>query len=429
MIPVLRFILPALIPLLSLNAKTPNFLVIHADDLGWSDLACYGNPVHQTPHIDQLAAEGMLFTQAYAAAPACLPTRIAAIFGQYPARMQVTGQPSYFGDDQSERALLHPPFKTTASPGTPNLFRELENAGYDSHLLGKWNLTDDAKLYGIKHFAGNDETMVEEAVRLIRASTDKPFFIQVNLHWPHIPLKPYPDIQAKYQKLVEGTKYNADYAAIIEQIDTATGQILQALEDSGKANETLVIFLSDNGGFLGFSDQERVTFNEPLRDGKASLYEGGIRVPMIVRWPGHIKPGSRTNQVTIAHLDLYPTQLELAGISTKGRSLDGISLVDTLLKNKTVAYTTRFWHWPHYRRALGGLHASPSSAMRSGDWKLIHFYETGHHELFYLADDPGETTDLSQSHSRIAGKLAIELETWKREVGAQLPVPNPDYKQ
>jgi arylsulfatase A-like enzyme len=401
--------------------------VIHADDMGWSDLACYGHPVHQTPHIDQLAADGMLFTQAYAAAPVCLPTRAAAIFGLYPARLNVTGQPSYFDDDQSERALLHPPFRTTASPSTPNLFRDLENAGYETWLLGKWNLTDDAELYDIRHFPGKDEAIVKETIRILQSNPEKPLFLHVNFAWPHIPLKPYAETKAKYEGLLKGTPYNPDYAAITEQIDIATGQILDALDQSAMANNTLVIFLSDNGGFLGFSKEDRVAFNEPLRDGKASLYEGGIRVPMIVRWPGHIKPGSRTDQVTIAHLDLYPTQLELAGISLEGRELDGISLVDTLLKNKTVPSPNRFWHWPHYRRAFGGLHASPSSAIRSGDWKLIHFYETGHHELYNLADDPGETNDLSQTHSRVAGKLAIELETWKREVGAQLPIPNPEF--
>ena len=412
---------------LGLKAEPPNFLIIHVDDMGWSDLACYGNPVHKTPQIDRLAANGMLFTQAYAAAPICLPTRAAAIFGLYPARLHITGQPSYFEDNQSLRALLHPRFKSSAPPDTPNLFRDLEAAGYDCLLLGKWNLSDEAKLYDIRHLPGSDEAMIYEAIRYLKSKPSKPFFLHVNLHWPHIPLKPYPETKAKYEKLLSGTKYNPDYAAIIEQIDTVTGEILEALDATGKADNTVVIFLSDNGGFLGFSEEDRVAFNEPMRDGKASLYEGGIRVPMIVRWPGHIKPGSRTDQVTIAHLDLYPTQLELAGISLEGRELDGISFVDTLMKNKTVPSPTRFWHWPHYRRAFGGLHASPSSALRSGDWKLIHFYETGHHELYNLVDDPGETMDLGSTHSRTAGKLAIELENWKREVGAQLPIPNPEF--
>ena len=148
---------------------------------------------------------------------------------------------------------------------------------------------------------------------------------------------------------------------------------------------------------------------------------------MIVRWPGHIKAGSNTDQITISHLDLYPTLLELAAVSIENQKLDGVSLIDTLVRNKTVLSPDRFWHWPHYRRSFGGLNASPSSAIRSGDWKLIHFYETGTHELYNLADDPGETMDLSPSRSRLAGQLELKLETWKREVGAQLPIPNPIY--
>lgn len=420
---LLLFLLPSSLCL----SKTPNFLVIHTDDLGWSDLACYGHPVHQTPNIDRLAAEGMRFTQAYAASPICSPTRAAALFGQYPARLNITGQPSYFRDDQSERVLLHPPFKTTAPYDTPNLFTDLDSAGYHCYLLGKWGLTEKADLFGIRYFPGKDEAIMEEAVRYLKSASEKPFFLHINFAWPHIPLEPYPELKAKYEEKLEGSPFNPDYAAIIEQIDTATGHILRALEQSGKAEDTLVIFLSDNGSFLGFSEEERIAFNEPLRDGKASLYEGGIRVPLIVRWPGKIIPGSVTDQVTIAHLDLYPTQLELAGISFDAQSLDGISLVDTLLHDKTVPSPTRFWHWPHYRRAFGGLNASPSTAMRSGDWKLIHFYETGHHELYNLAEDPSETKDLSRTHPHVAGKLTIELETWKREVGAQLPIPNPEY--
>ena len=422
------FILPILWILSSILSAKPNFLVIHTDDLGWSDLACYGHPLHETPHIDQLAKEGALFTQAYAASPICLPSRVAGIFGQYPARLNTTGQPSYLKDDQSNRALLHPPFLTTVPPAIPNLFKELQAVGYDCMLLGKWNLTDEAERYGIDHLPGSNEVITSEAVRYLQTKRNQPFFLHVNFHWPHIPLNPYPDLQAKYQKLLgKHPQYNPDYAAIVEQIDTATGKILKALEGSGKAEDTLVIFFSDNGGFLGFSEAERVAFNEPLRDGKASLYEGGIRIPMIARWPGKIEPGQRPDQVTIAHLDLYSTQLELAGISTDGRPLDGISLADTLLSNKIVPSPTRYWHWPHYRRSFGGLNASPSTAMRSGDWKLVQFYETGHHELYNLAEDPGETEDVSRTYPHVAGKLAIEMESWKREAGAQLPIPNPNH--
>ena len=418
------FILLILWTLSSILSAKPNFLVIHTDDMGWADLACYGHPVHRTPNIDKLAKDGLLFSQAYAASPICLPSRVAGIFGQYPARLKITGQPSYFEDDQSNRALLHPSFHTTASPAIPNLFKDLQAVGYDCLLLGKWNLTDEAERYGIAHLPGSNEATTSEAVRYLQTKRNQPFFLHVNLHWPHIPLKPYPDIQAKYQKLLgKNSKYNPDYAAITEQIDTATGKILQALEDSGKAEDTLVIFFSDNGGFLGFSEADRVTFNEPLRDGKASLYEGGIRVPMIVRWPGKIEPGQRTDQVTIAHLDLYPTQLELAGISLGDRHLDGISLVDALLNRKTVPSPTRFWHWPHYRRAFGGLNASPSTAMRSGDWKLIHFYETGHHELYNLAEDPGETIDLSESHSKNGRQVSHR--TGNLEARSQRPTAHP----
>lgn len=414
---------------LSLQGNQPNILVIHLDDLGWADLACYGHPVHETPNIDQLATDGMRFTQAYAGSTTCTPTRVAALFGLYPARLNTTGQPSYLRDDQSERALLHPPFETTVPHDTPNLFTDLEQVGYDCYLLGKWGLTEKAKLFGIRHYPGKDKVIIEEAVRYLKAAPENPFFLHVNFAWPHIPLKPYPEIQVKYEKKLKGTKFNPDYAAIVEQIDTATGTILDALDASGKAEDTIVFFLSDNGGFLGFSEEERIAFNEPLRDGKASLYEGGIRVPMIVRWPEKIEAGSVSDQITIAHLDLYPTQLELAGLSIKGRLLDGISLADTLLKGEIVFSPTRFWHWPHYRRAFGGLHASPSSALRSGEWKLIHFYETGHRELYNLAKDPSETENLTKKNPYMTGKLAIELENWKREVGAQLPIPNPNYEQ
>lgn len=419
----------------------PNIIIILADDLGWSELGCYGNRkdgphFNETPNLDQLAAGGMRFTQAYATAPVCTPTRIALMTGQHPARVGITD----YLDAKDEKFL---------SPDYVTLNEQLKKAGYHSGLIGKWHLTGD---YGKKkgepmkhgwdevicsetgYIANGDYThpyffmpdveaktageyltdrLNGEAVDFIKRNQTKPFFLYVSHYAVHTKLVGKPEKVAKYQnKPGAGPRQNnPELAAMLESIDDGVGQIVNTINELGLSENTLILFTSDNGGELN------VTSNAPLRGGKSELYEGGIREPFIAYWPGQIRPGGVSEQV-INTLDIYPTLLELAAIKpTKGLILDGVSIAPVLKGDTNLSVRKLYWHYPlpkpHF---LGGRSAG---AIRSGDFKLIDYFDKPQVQLFNLAEDPGEHTDLADTLPAVRQRLLDELHAWRKTVSAQ----------
>ena len=424
-----------------LHPSTPNILVITVHDLGWADLGCYGNSFHQTPNLDRLALEGVRFTQAYSAAPICNPSRAAILTGLYPARYNLTGQPSY-KRDRPNRKLLHPAFETDLPKDTHTFGHDLRTAGYRcafSGVIGPGLRGESLSHYGFEELpaSGNREIAEVSKQFLLNHSTRiDPFYLQVNYQWVHTPLHSQKERIERFAARIDPTSpwKNPVYAAVLEELDESVGAILATVDALQLRKSTVVMFLSDHGGYLGFSEADRaefgqteaVTSNHPLREGKASLYEGGIRIPWIVRWPSQIKPGQRCHEL-VNQVDLYPTVLEISGLEPGPEDLDGIGLL-ALFKNSAHSLPSRtfFWHWPHYRRSRAGPEASPSSAVRSGDWKLIEFFEDGRTELYNLAADIGESQDRAQTDAKRRADLHAILKSWRISVDAQLPRHNPN---
>ena len=431
----------------------PNIIIILADDLGWRELGCYGNRndgsrFNETPNLDRLAREGMRFTQAYATAPVCTPTRIALMTGQHPARVGITD----YLDVKDEKFL---------SPEYVTLNEQLKQAGYHCGLIGKWHLTGDYALRRgepAKHgwdevicsetayIANGDyihpyffmpdvqaktegeyltDRLNQEAVDFIkrsqikenRSGLAKPFFLYLSHYAVHTKLAGKPDKVAKYrQKPGAGTRQNnPELAAMLESIDEGVGKIIDTLKELGLTENTLILFTSDNGG------ESNVTSNAPLRGGKSELYEGGIREPFIAHWPGTIKSGVVSEQV-VNTLDIYPTLLELAAKKPAANQiLDGISLAP-VLKGKTKLFPrTLYWHYPlpkpHF---LGGRSAG---AIRSGDFKLIEYFDTNQVQLFNLANDLSEQNDLSEKLPAKRRELINQLQAWRRKTLSTSLIP------
>jgi arylsulfatase A-like enzyme len=298
--------------------------------------------------------------------------------------------------------------------------------------FGKWGLDNTTESQGFVEAADPGASvdagkLTDLALDFVRRHARRPFFLYLNHHLVHVPLPPKvePERIERHRDRLRSTDKNPAYAAAVEKLDEEIGRVIEALGQQDLTRRTLFIFISDNGGFLG-TDTEMVTSNAPLREGKASLYEGGIRVPLIVRWPGTVAQGTICSDPVI-NLDLFPTLAEIVGgPAAKPRGSDGISLVATL-RGEPLAPRTLHWHFPHYRRSMAGIAASPSSAIRDGDWKLIHFYADDHIEVFNLARDPGESRDLAATQPAQARRLREKLDEWRRRVDAQPPRPNPAY--
>jgi uncharacterized sulfatase len=428
-----------------------NIVFILIDDLGWADLPSYGHPFHETPGIDRLAGEGMRFTDAYAACPVCSPTRASILSGQYPARLGVIDFIS--GHWRPFEKLRVPKNHTQFLPlEIITLAEALQAAGYTCGAFGKWHLGgrehfpdrqgfDEMLVHRGPHFdfkttpaleldpdAYTAETLTDYAERFIDTNRDKPFFLYLSHYAVHIPLQARVRLVEKYEKKSKppsGINHPV-YAAMIEHVDESVGRILDKLDALNLAGCTMVVFFSDNGGlkirFDGKGDV--VTTNSPLRDEKGTLYEGGIRVPLIVRWTGRVEPASVCT-TPVTSVDFYPTFLELAG---SGRSdqqtLDGRSLVP-LLKRQPSGLEDRaiYWHYPVYH------HSTPASAVRHGRWKLVEFFEDGRLELYDLANDVSEESDLAEKRSDKARELHDLLKKWRQSVQAPMPVMNPDFDQ
>lgn len=456
----------------TLAAAPPNILFILADDMGWSAPACYGSDLHETPNIDRLAAQGVRFTQAYSASPVCTPTRAAIMTGQHPARLNMT----IWHEAAVERLAgpgdmpLAPPVTETSLPLEQTTLAEvLHAAGYKTAHVGKWHLgTADrypetqgfdvnvgGTFYGApltywypykgERVSGNgvrefryvpglppgqegdylDDKLTDEALRLMEQmhASGKPFYLNMAYYSPHTPIEGKPALVEYYKaKIRAGMNHkNAAFAAMVQSLDENIGRLLEKLEALGIADNTLVVFYSDNGGFDEVRNGEQVANNAPLRSGKGSAYEGGIRVPLIVRWPGVTPEGGRCD-TPVTSMDFYPTILELLGdqAPVTDKVLDGVSL-GPVLRDPTASLGREDlqWHYPHYY-----FNTTPVSAFRHGDWKLVEYYEDGRQELYNLRDDMREAIDLSEVRPEIVKDLHQRLVAWRSEVQARLPEKN-----
>jgi arylsulfatase A-like enzyme len=438
-------------------AERPNVVFILADDLGWADLGCYGSTYHKTPNLDRLATESMRFTHGYAACPVCSPTRCAVMTGKYPQRIGITdwlpGRP-----DRPDQKLKRPKLVNDLPATETTIAAAFKKAGFVTGLIGKWHLGGkDARPEdrGFDVNIGGDHTgtplsyfapfvgkkdgrfmpglekapegeyltdrFAAEAEKFIDANKDKPFFLYLPHNAVHTPMRAKPELIAKYKARPAGQQGHPTYAAMLESLDEAVGRVLKKLDDLKLAERTIVVFTSDNGGLATLEGMPNApTINAPLREGKGYLYEGGIRVPLIVKWPGVTKPGS-TTAVPACSIDFFPTLLEICGIKSEVR-VDGLSLVP-LLKGGTIDRRNLFWHYPHY--ANQG--SKPGGAIRAENYKLVHFYENDRYELFDVVADVGENKNLAAEKPDIVNRLSTLLDRWRKAVRAEMPTPNPDY--
>lgn len=430
-----------------------NVVVFLADDLGWRDLRCTGSTFYETPALDRLASEGMKFTRAYSAANVCSPTRASLMTGKVPARLHTT---NFFGGNR-RGGLLPPPYRQSLPLEETTLAEAFKQAGHRTAFGGKWHLGGKGSLPADHGFdvsiglatrpAGGPAddphfgTMVStQAAAFIEDSKDKPFFLYVPLHGPHVPLKTRPELLEKYKakaaalspgagprEVTAGPGFKARavqdhpvYAGMIQEMDEAVDRVLRKLDELKLSDRTIVVFTSDNGGLS--TAEGSPTSNLPLRAGKGWNYEAGIRVPWIVRMPGRVAAGTECD-VPVITPDLYPTLLELAGVPVpKGQAIDAVSLVPLLDRKGGLPDRAFFWHYPHYSNQGG----RPSGAMRLGPYKIVEFFEDMRVELYDLSSDPGEERDLAAAQPERAQEMRKKLAEWRSSVGAQMPSPNPD---
>ncbi len=413
-------------------ANGPNLVVILADDLGINDLSCYGRKDQPTPHLDQLARQGARFTNAYAQ-PVCSPTRAELMTGRAAARLHLTTFLPGRGDAPSQ-LLLHPTIEQQLPRGEKTIAELLHNAGYATACLGKWHLGNTGSLPTDRgfdlYFPGHAQTnpsteeggkgeyeLTARAEKYLEENKGRPFFLYVAHNSPHIPLGAKAELIARHKDA-----FNPVYAAMMESLDDCVGRVVAKVDALGLADRTVIVFLSDNGGLHVLEGtQTPATHNTPYRAGKGFCYEGGLRVPAIVRWPGKV-PAGVVLDTPVTSVDWTPTFLSLAGV-TPPNKLDGLSLAGLLTEKKSLLSRALYWHFPHYTNQGG----RPAGAIREGNWKLIEHYEDGRCELFNLARDPGEKADLSAPEPARVADLRGKLERWRREVGAQENTANPNF--
>ena len=451
----------------------PNVVVFLVDDLGQRDIGCYGSTFYETPHVDRLAKEGAKFTSGYAACPVCSPTRASLMTGMWPQRTGITdyiGAPLKPEGWKRNTKLLPAPYTDRLSLETPTLAKAMKSAGYATFFAGKWHLgpegwwpenqgfdinrggIDKGGPYGgNKYFSpyGNPrlkdgpdgehlpDRLASETSAFIRENKDKPFFAYLSFYSVHTPLMAREDLRLKYEEKrkrlgleakwgreeprdVRLVQEHAVYAAMVEAMDQAVGKVLKTLDDLGLAEDTLVIFTSDNGGLS--TSEGWPTSNLPLRGGKGWLYEGGIREPFLVRWP-KVLAASREIDTPISSPDIFATMLDITSSKPMANQIvDGQSLVP-LLKGKTLPERALFWHYPHY----GNQGGAPGAAIRKGKWKLIEWFEESKVELYNLVEDLSETKNVASAEKAVVDSLLEELHAWQKSVGAQFPVVNASY--
>jgi arylsulfatase A-like enzyme len=458
---------------------SPNVIFILMDDLGWRDLTCYGSAFYDTPHLDQLAAEGMTFSDAYAACPVCSPTRASIMTGRYPARVGVTN----FIGGHTQGKLVDAPYIDHLPAEETSLARALKQGGYATWHVGKWHLGGEPYLpdqhgfdvniggchwgmpmqgyfspWGIPTLEDGPEgeyltdRLTDEAIRLIEThDAATPFYLNLCYYAVHIPIQAkdpgiaayrakaremgldqvdpfevgaYFPCEHKKDKRIVRRLLQSDpvYAAMVAGVDENLGRLFAALEAQGLADDTVILFTSDNGGLA--TAEGSPTCNAPLAEGKGWMYEGGTREPLIVRWPGEVAPDS-TCAVPVTSPDVYPTLLEIAGLDPMPEQhVDGLSLVPLLQGGERLDRDAIFWHYPHY----GNQGGTPGASLRAGPYKLIEFFEDDHVELYNLQDDLGEAHDLAPDEPQLAAELHERLTAWQDSIPAIKPAPNPNYE-
>lgn len=442
----MRLFIILLLVSFSRAAERPwNFIIMLVDDMGATDLGCTGSTYYKTPHIDRLAREGVMFTRAYSACTVCSPTRAALLTGKHPARLHIT---DWIAGHERPRAKLLPPEWVKALPAAETTLAEmLKPKGYASGSFGKWHLGNDSPTaHGFDvncggYHRGQPETwfspyrnpaltdgpsgefltarLTEEAEKFITADRERPFFIYFPHYAVHTPLGGQKEVIEKYRAAAkpDAPHRNAVYASMVESVDDSVGRLRAKLEELKLSESTVFVFVSDNGGLLG-GEKNPITTNLGLRAGKGSAYEGGVRVPLLIHWPGVSKAGAKCDTPVIT-MDLCAT---IAAACELNAPSDGNDL-RPLLRGESIAARPLFWHYPHYHP--GG--ATPYSAVLKDNWRLVRFYEDNRTELYDLAADPLEKHDLAASRKDKREALLAVLDAWLRETGAQMPVPNPRY--
>jgi arylsulfatase A-like enzyme len=448
--------IPNLLNVTTSSQKRPNIVLFLVDDLGWGDFGCYGDTFHDTPNIDRLASEGIKFTNAYAAAPVCSPSRASLLTGKWPARLHLTQWIP--GTIYPRKKLLEPSQTQHLGHSIPTIAEQLKRVGYQTAAIGKWHLGGDGYLpedFGFDtNIAGDingsppppnnyfgpfqfhnltgytkDDYLTEVLTKkmdefLERAAPKGPFFLYMAEYAVHIPLQERQALVEKYRRK-NGDKDEPDpvYAAMVESVDTALGNLRATLERWGVADNTVIILTSDNGG-VGFQGRRlhRIADNGPLRSGKGFLYEGGIREPLIVLWPGVTKPGSVCD-LPVTGTDVTPTILSMVNAGPAPTPCDGVDISGLFRGKTSLQRDVLYWHYPHYSDQGG----TPSGAIREGDWKLIEFFEDGHVELYNLALDPGEQYNFASTFADKAEDLLGKLQSWRDGLNASMPRTNPEY--
>lgn len=440
-----------------IKSQKPNILFILIDDMSYNGISCYGQKPWKTPHIDKIAGKGMKFSTTYVSC-VCSPTRASIMTGKYPERLGITNWIPGGAMRYKNPKLIEKPFQQFLPDSDVTIAEALKKGGYQTAMVGKWHLGTDLKYlpdkqgfdyqYMIspanpttyfvekdsiqtKGFFNNDvpgrefltDHLADKAIEWLKQPKTNPWFLYFATYAVHMPIEAKDSLIDKYLKLgfpKEGVD-DATYAAMHEHMDEAVGRVLQYLDDSGLRKNTLIIFLSDNGG------REPETVNTPFRGGKGELFEGGLRVPLIFEWDGKIAPGT-INKTPVAEYDLFPTILDMVGVAKPAHiEFDGISLKDIVLNNSyhnDLFNRAFYWNYPHY---TGKTFGKPSSAIVKGDWKLIEFYEDSSKLLYNLKEDLGEKNNIIASYPEKAEELYKELVKWRKNVGAKIPGRNPNY--
>ena len=451
----------------SADAK-PNFVFFLIDDMGWTDVGCYGGEYYETPHVDRLADEGMKFTDAYASCCVCSPTRASILTGKYPGRLHITHAIPIQGAFRYKKPLPLLPaiYKKNLPLEEVTIAEALQEAGYATASMGKWHVCWDKAFYPQKqgfdlNVGGNNmgnpgeyfypyqgawrmtkkhpltrwntlpdgqageyltDRLTDEALTFIEKNKDRPFFLYLSHYAVHTPLQAQKKLIAKYEKKPPSEHHKKPvYAAMVESVDKSVGRVMAKLKSLGLSERTVVIFTSDNGG------HGKHTSAHPLRGNKGNFYEGGVRVPLLVKWPGVVQAGAQCRQPVIS-TDFYPTLLDMAGLPQRPRQhVDGESLAPLLKQQEELKREALYWHFPNY---IGPGHpdgATPCSVVRRGDWKLIEFFEDDRAELYNLKDDIGEQHDLAAKKPDQVKQLRRMLKQWREQARVQMPKPNPKY--
>jgi len=440
----------------------PNILLINIDDMGWRDVGFMGSEFYETPNLDELAAGGMVFTNAYASASNCAPSRACMMSGQWTPRHGIYTVNNSDRGKSEDRKLIPTPNNEYMSSENILIPEVLKNAGYTTCHAGKWHLNDDPTLFGFDvniggSHAGNPGSyyppyrnvpsleppsdnyyltnlVMDKTLQFLNGVNDQPFFLYYSPYAVHTPIHPVDSLLPKYEgKSAWNGQDNVKYATMVENLDIQIGRLIANLEKSGKLENTFILFTSDNGGHYG------VTKQWPLRSGKGSYYEGGIREPMFANWKDKIQPGSKTD-VPVTNIDFYPTILEVAGASQPaGKKLDGTSIFPLLTGTGTIESRALFWHFPIYLQAYVKndtttqdplFRTRPGSAIRHGDWKLIQYFEYNDIELYNLAEDISEENNLAESNPGKRDELLQILKKWHEKTNAPVPSTlNPDFFQ